>query len=109
MAKKKPSNPPENNRPGESNGDYHADLNKVDAAALLAAAAAKERGRIGRFNLAIVGGTGVGKSSLVNAIFDEPRAATGVGLPVTAGVSYYQSDSGSLGVWDFEGFEIGTD
>lgn len=66
-----------------------------------------ERQRIGRFNLAIVGGTGVGKSSLVNAVFGEPRAVTGVGMPVTKGVSYHASSTGSFGVWDFEGFEIG--
>lgn len=63
---------------------------------------------MGRFNLAVVGGTGVGKSSLVNAIFGEQRARVGIGLPVTAGVNYYASDSGTFGVWDFEGFEVGT-
>ncbi|WP_062460836.1 GTPase family protein [Demequina soli] len=67
----------------------------------------EERARIGRFNLAIVGGTGVGKSSLVNAVFGEGLAPTGVGLPVTRGVQYYTNADASLGIWDFEGFEIG--
>lgn len=40
------------------------------------AAAAKEQKRIGRFNLTILGTTGVGKSFLLNAAFGETKAAT---------------------------------
>lgn len=64
------------------------------------------KSRYGRFNLAIVGGTGVGKSSLVNAVFSRHHAEVGKGLPVTSGVNYYHNDA--LGIWDFEGFEIGS-
>ncbi|GAA2239984.1 GTP-binding protein [Rarobacter faecitabidus] len=66
----------------------------------------QERSRYGRFNLAIIGGTGVGKSSLVNAVFGRDFARVGKGLPVTSGVHYYQDEH--LGIWDFEGFEIGS-
>lgn len=69
-------------------------------------ASAQARNRYGRFNLAIVGGTGVGKSSLVNAVFGREHARVGKGLPVTSGVNYYHDQS--LGIWDFEGFEIGS-
>ncbi|MFT4231880.1 MAG: DUF697 domain-containing protein [Leucobacter sp.] len=69
-------------------------------------ASAEARTRYGRFNLAIVGGTGVGKSSLVNAVFGRDLARVGKGLPVTSGIDYYHDDS--LGIWDFEGFEIGS-
>ena len=75
------------------------------ATAAFADAATENRRRFGRFNLGIVGETGVGKSSLVNAVFGEARARVGVGLPVTRGVNYYHE--GALGIWDFEGFEIG--
>lgn len=64
------------------------------------------RARYGRFNLGIVGGTGVGKSSLINAVFGRDLAKTGKGLPVTRGVEYFHD--ASLGIWDFEGFEIGS-
>lgn len=64
------------------------------------------RSRYGRFNLAVIGGTGVGKSSLINAVFGREHAKVGKGLPVTSGVDYYHDDS--LGIWDFEGFEIGS-
>lgn len=59
----------------------------------------------GRFNLLIVGRSGVGKSSLINAVFGRNLARIGVGLPITDGLSYYCDDT--LGIWDSEGFEIG--
>ncbi len=54
-------------------------------------------------NLAILGGTGVGKSTLVNSVFGEDLAATGIGRPVTTGVNFYQR--GDLGLYDFQGLE----
>ncbi|PRZ08598.1 uncharacterized protein (DUF697 family) [Isoptericola sp. CG 20/1183] len=68
----------------------------------------EQRAKIGRFNLAVVGGTGVGKSSLINAIFGKDSAPTGVGMPVTKGIDYHLNPDGSLGIWDFEGFEAGS-
>lgn len=69
-------------------------------------ASEEAKSRYGRFNLAVVGGTGVGKSSLVNAVFGRDLAKVGKGLPVTRGAHYY--DDGSLGIWDLEGFELGA-
>lgn len=54
-------------------------------------------------NLAILGSTGVGKSTLVNAVFGEDLAKTGVGRPVTQGVDFYKR--GDLGLYDFQGME----
>lgn len=69
-------------------------------------ATSQAKAKYGRFNLAIVGGTGVGKSSLVNAVFGRNLAKVGKGLPVTRGVHYFNDES--LGIWDLEGFEIGS-
>ncbi len=62
---------------------------------------------LGRFNLAIFGKTGTGKSTLVNAIFGEDVAAVGTGRPVTTGLDYYVHPNGVLGVYDSRGFETG--
>ncbi len=63
---------------------------------------------LGCFNLAVFGKTGVGKSTLVNAMFGRDVARTGVGSPVTKGLVYYRHPDGFLGVYDSEGFETGT-
>ena len=64
---------------------------------------------VGRFNLAIFGKTGVGKSTLVNAIFGSEIAATGIGAPVTRDEHLYLHQSGTLGVLDTRGLEVGRD
>ena len=63
----------------------------------------------GRFNLAVFGKTGVGKSTLVNAIFGEEVARTGIGEPVTRGSHLYVDKIGSLGIVDTQGLEVGKD
>ena len=63
--------------------------------------------KLGRFNLAVFGKTGAGKSSLVNAIFGESVARTGIGKPVSAGTTYYEHPSGNFGMFDCVGFETG--
>ena len=55
------------------------------------------------------GKTGVGKSTLVNAIFGESVAATGIGRPVTLGSHLYVHRTGKLGIYDTQGLEVGRD
>ena len=64
---------------------------------------------MGRFNLAIFGKTGVGKSTLINAIFGEEVARTGIGEPVTHGSHLYLDKVGHLGIVDTQGLEVGKD
>lgn len=70
---------------------------------------AEEAAAIGRFNLALFGKTGVGKSTLVNAIFGSRVAETGIGAPVTADSHLYHHGSGFFGLYDTQGIEIGRD
>ncbi len=63
----------------------------------------------GRFNLAIFGKTGVGKSTLINALFGRRVAEPGIGRPVTRDSQLYLHQSGTLGIYDTRGVEIGTD
>lgn len=69
----------------------------------------KQAAQLGRFNLAVFGKTGVGKSTLINAIFGEPVAATGIGDPVTLDTHLYLDTRGTLGLIDTRGLEIGRD
>lgn len=64
---------------------------------------------MGRFNLAIFGKTGVGKSTLLNAVFGENVAPTGIGEPVTKGSHLYLGHRGQLGIVDTQGLEVGRD
>jgi uncharacterized protein (DUF697 family)/GTP-binding protein EngB required for normal cell division len=84
------------------------DLNKVQVEGMFEQRLSEAFAALGCFNLAVFGKTGVGKSTLVNAIFGRDVAATGVGQPVTRGLIYYRHPDGFFGVYDSEGFETGT-
>lgn len=63
----------------------------------------------GRVNIAVFGKTGVGKSTLINAIFGEDVAETGQGSPVTTESRLYIHRAGHVGIIDNQGLEIGQD
>lgn len=84
------------------------DLSKAQVEGMFEQRLAEAFAALGCFNLAVFGKTGVGKSTLVNAIFGRDVAATGVGSPVTKGLVYYRHPDGFLGLYDSEGFETGT-
>ncbi len=84
------------------------DLSKAQVEGMFEQRLAEAFAQLGCFNLAVFGKTGVGKSTLVNAVFGRDVAATGVGSPVTRGLVYYRHPDGFLGVYDSEGFETGT-
>jgi uncharacterized protein (DUF697 family)/GTP-binding protein EngB required for normal cell division len=84
------------------------DLSRAQVEGLFESRLAEAFASLGCFNLAVFGKTGVGKSTLVNAIFGRDVARTGVGSPVTKGLVYYRHPDGFLGLYDSEGFETGT-
>jgi GTP-binding protein EngB required for normal cell division len=60
----------------------------------------------GRVNILIAGKSGVGKSTLVNAIFGQELAAVGQGRPVTRGLSEVSVTGQPITLIDSEGFEL---
>lgn len=84
------------------------DLPQAEVESLFAQRLAEAFAAIGCFNLAVFGKTGVGKSTLVNAVFGSQVAETGLGKPVTRGLVYYRHPGGLLGLYDSEGFETGS-
>ena len=69
----------------------------------------KQASLMGRFNLGVFGKTGVGKSTLINAVFGEEVADTGIGAPVTQDSKLYTGVHGSLGLRDTRGLAMGHD
>ncbi|MEH7131407.1 GTPase [Neobacillus drentensis] len=57
-------------------------------------------------NLMVVGGTGVGKSSLINLVFGKDLATVGSGKPITRGLNRYEQPHIPLVIFDTEGYEI---
>lgn len=62
--------------------------------------------KIGKANIIVVGKTGVGKSSLINAVFRGDFAKTGVGKPVTQGIQVITKKGVPLQIIDTQGLEV---
>ncbi|TEX51366.1 MAG: hypothetical protein B7C55_05915 [Actinomycetales bacterium mxb001] len=99
---------PEDSAKPSSKETSAVDLGRAELETLFAQRLSEAFAALGCFNLAVFGKTGVGKSTLVNAIFGTEVAETGLGKPVTRGLVYYRHPGGLLGLYDSEGFETGT-
>jgi uncharacterized protein (DUF697 family)/GTP-binding protein EngB required for normal cell division len=60
-------------------------------------------------NILVCGGTGVGKSSLINYVFDKDVAEVGSGTAVTDEIRRYASSNASIVLYDTIGYEIGAE
>lgn len=60
-------------------------------------------------NIVVAGKTGVGKSTLINAVFREKLAETGMGKPVTDHMRKITKKGVPLAVYDTRGFELGKE
>ena len=60
-------------------------------------------------NIIVAGKTGVGKSTLINSVFRENLAETGIGRPVTDHMRKLTKKDFPLSIYDTRGFELGKD
>ena len=60
-------------------------------------------------NIIVAGKTGVGKSTLINAVFRDNLAETGMGKPVTDHMRKITKKGVPLAVYDTRGFELGKE
>ncbi|WP_232262362.1 GTPase [Helicobacter pylori] len=56
-------------------------------------------------NILLMGYTGSGKSSLINALFGKEIAKAGVGKPITQHLEKYIDEQKGLVLWDTQGIE----
>lgn len=61
---------------------------------------------LNHLNIIVAGKTGVGKSTLVNAVFRAKLAETGMGRPVTAHIRKITKRGIPLSIYDTKGFEL---
>lgn len=81
------------------------DINFGEAVKKAFEEALKERGHA---NVLIAGRTGVGKSTLINGVFQGQFASTGHGRPVTEGTREINKEGVPLTIFDTRGLEMGA-
>lgn len=74
-------------------GTYHEELGRA-------------QDELGKVNIVIAGNAGVGKSTLINAVFGKKVATTGVGDPQTQGIEKHEFSDRPFRIYDTRGFEI---
>jgi uncharacterized protein (DUF697 family)/predicted GTPase len=73
---------------------------------IIQAAKREAQDGLGHVNIIIAGRTGVGKSTLINAVFEGDFAVTGHGRPVTQSIKEITKDGIPLTIFDTKGLEM---
>lgn len=68
-----------------------------------------EKQKIKNVNIIVAGKSGIGKSTLINAVFREKLATTGIGKPVTQEIELYQKRGLPIRIYDTVGLELNRD
>ena len=84
-------------------------MNIDDIVAKVMEALKKEMNDMGHVNIIVAGKTGVGKSTLINSVFREKLADTGIGAPVTQTIKELTKKDFPLRVYDTVGLELESD
>lgn len=66
----------------------------------------QENQQLKTINLLVTGKSGVGKSTLINTVFGEELAETGVGKPVTDKIQLIEQENFPVRIYDTVGFEL---
>lgn len=83
------------------------DLNFEEVVKQVSCKADEARAKMSKLNILITGKTGVGKSTLINNVFSENLASTGIGMPVTQDIRAYTKENYPLTIYDTPGIELG--
>lgn len=65
--------------------------------------------KLNNLNIIVAGKTGVGKSTLINSVFKDKLAETGMGKPVTTHMRKITKKGVPLAIYDTRGFELGKE
>ena len=67
----------------------------------------KDMSKMNNLNIIVIGKTGTGKSTLLNAVFGEELAAIGSGKPITQHCRKYSLPNSTINIYDSKGIETG--